>query len=119
MSRDYYSTGKRGTLDGVPIWRPKWFGDLGNDPEFIEATKPRDAYKAAYYAGGYRTVKDGIPCRLAGYVADWAPWMRRALFRGREREDYNGKPKDKELLAQAKALGLVKPPKPQEERAAA
>ena len=98
----YYSNGKRGTLNDVPIWRPKWYGTLGNDPEFIEATKPRTAFKQAYYDGGFRMIKDGIPCRLAGYVANWAPWMRRALFCGYT--SYH----DKEVERQAKLLGLCK-----------
>lgn len=82
--RDYYSGGKHGTMDGVPIWRPKWYGELGNDAEFREATKPRTAFKAAYYDGGHRITQDGIPVRLAAYVKDWAPWMKRALGNGVE-----------------------------------
>lgn len=77
----YYANGKRGEMDGVPIWRPKWWGELGNDPEFIEATKPRTAFKAAYYAGGHRMMRGGVPCRVAAQVADWAPWMKRAIAR--------------------------------------
>ena len=79
MSKDYYSNGKRGSFDGAPIWRPKWWGELGNDAEYREATKPRTAFKAAYYAGGHRMTIDGTPVRVAAYVKDWAPWMKRAI----------------------------------------
>jgi hypothetical protein len=82
MTAAYYANGKRGTMDGCPIWRPAWWGTLGNDAEFREATKPRTAFKAAYYKGGHRLTIDGAPCRVAGNVANWAPWMRRALGRG-------------------------------------
>ena len=79
---DYYKNGKCGQLDGAPIWRPKWWGTLGNDKEFVEATKPRTAFKTAYYEGGHRMVFDGVPIRVAAHVKDWAPWMKRALGKG-------------------------------------
>lgn len=82
--KDYYAGGKRGSEGGVPIWRPKWWGELGNDKEFREATKPRTAFKAAYYEGGHRMTIDGIPVRVAAYVKDWAPWMKRAICSGIE-----------------------------------
>lgn len=83
-STNYYTGGKRGTFDGAPIWRPKWWGELGNDAEFREATRPRTAFKAEYYDGGYRKIIDGVPVRLASQVADWSPWMKAALGKGTE-----------------------------------
>lgn len=77
----YYSTGKKGSLDGVPVWRPKWWGELGNDAEFREATKPR-GFKGAYYAGGYRLTIDGVPIRLAAHVKGWKPGNKAALCKG-------------------------------------
>lgn len=82
MSKSYYEGGKRGQLDGVPIWRPSWFGELGNDREFIEATKPRTAFKAAYYDGGHRMVVAGIPVRLSAYVKGWRPATKAMLLKG-------------------------------------
>ena len=81
-ARDYYKGGKRVMRDGAPCEVASWVGELGNDKEFIEATRPRTEYKKAYYEGGYRMIFDGVPCRLSAHVKDWAPWMRRALGRG-------------------------------------
>lgn len=78
----YYSTGKRGTEGGIPIWHPKWYGELGNDAEFREATKPRTAFKAPYYEGGYRLTIDGVPIRLAPHVKGWKPCNKAALCKG-------------------------------------
>ena len=82
MSANYYDGGKRVMRDGAPCKVASWVGELGNDKEFIEATRPRTEYKKAYYEGGYRMIFDGVPCRMSAHVADWAPWMRRALNRG-------------------------------------
>ncbi len=82
MRNDYYSNGKRGMEGGVPVWRPSWWNELGNDKEFIEATRPRTSFKQSYYENGHRMIVDGIPVRVAAYVKGWAPWMKRALFKG-------------------------------------
>ena len=82
--KDYYANGKHGTEGGIPIWRPKWYGELGNDAEYREAIKPRTAFKAAYYQGGHRMSVDGIPVRVAAYVKDWSAWMKRAIGSGAE-----------------------------------
>lgn len=37
---------------------------------------------ASYYEGGYRLVRDGIPCRVAAWVADLTPHGRSLLLRG-------------------------------------
>ena len=81
----YYSNGKRGSLDGARIWRPKWYGELGNDAEFREATKPRTAFKAKYYEGGHRMMIDGTPIRVAAHVKNWKPSNRAALCQGFDR----------------------------------
>ncbi len=78
----YYTCAKRILIGGVPCKVAPWVGELGNDSEYREAVRPRDEYKATYYEGGFRVVRDGIPCRMAGYVADWSPWMKRALLKG-------------------------------------
>lgn len=36
---------------------------------------------AAYYEGGYRFVRDGIPCRMAAWVKDLSPNARNLLLR--------------------------------------
>jgi hypothetical protein len=82
----YYAQGKRVTVNGVPCLKASWYGDLGNDAEYLAAIKPPEPkpWIIAYYAAGYRIVRDGVPCRVAAYVADWAPWMKNALLRGPE-----------------------------------
>lgn len=76
----YYTNAKRCTEGGVPIKRPKWWGELGNDPEYLAAVAPRNTFKAAYYEGGHRvTMWDGVPCRVAAIVKTWTPWRRRLL----------------------------------------
>lgn len=79
----YYATGQRCMLDGVPIWRPKWWGKLGNDKEFKEATKLR--INPAHYAGWHRMVIDGTPYRVAPHVAKWKPSNKAALCQGSDR----------------------------------
>lgn len=37
---------------------------------------------AAYYDGGHRFVRDGIPCRMAPWVADLTALSRDSLLRG-------------------------------------
>jgi hypothetical protein len=62
----------------------RWNGyhwTMGDDAEFIEATKPR-GFAPAYYEGGFRMVIGGAPIRMAAHVKDWSPWMKRALGRG-------------------------------------
>jgi hypothetical protein len=81
--RSYYAGGKKGSLDGVPIWRPKWYGELGNDAEYRDAIKPR-GFKASYYDGGHRLTIGGVPIRLAGHVKDWPARAKRALGKGSE-----------------------------------
>lgn len=44
----------------------------GEGPELTEALRPRDDFKAAYYAGGVRIKLDGAPMRVAGHVAKWS-----------------------------------------------
>jgi hypothetical protein len=44
----------------------------GLGPELTEALRPRDDFKAAYYAGGLRVKLDGAPMRVAGHVAKWS-----------------------------------------------
>lgn len=104
MSKDYYGGGKRGSLDGVPIWWPTWWGQLGNDAEFREATKPRTAFKAPYYDGGHRMVIAGIPTRVAAHVKSWSAANKAKLYKGTQafREG-------EEIRVQAIALGLVRP----------
>lgn len=85
----WYYGSKTVMLDGAPCVVASFIGELGHDREYYEATKPRTAFKAAYYKGGYRMLRDGIPVRMAAYVADWAPWMRRALLRGSETHKEN------------------------------
>lgn len=99
----YYANGKRGSEDGIPIWRPKWYGQLGNDAEYREATKPRTAFKAAYYEGGHRLTIGGVPIRLAGHVKDWPARAKSVLGKGTA-----GYREQKALEVQCRALGLVK-----------
>lgn len=80
--KSYYSDGKRGSEGGIPIWRPKWYGELGNDAEFREATKPRTALKAPYYEGGHRMTIDGVPIRLASHVKGWRAANKAKLCQG-------------------------------------
>lgn len=82
MSKSYYASGKRGMEGGVPVWRPAWWDELGNDAEYKEAVRPRTAFKAPYYADGHRMIINGIPTRVSAHVKDWAPWMRRVLYKG-------------------------------------
>lgn len=77
----YYSNGKKGSLDGAPIWRPKWYGELGNDAEYREAVKPRPP-KMGYYQDGVRRVIGGVPVRLAGHVKEWPARAVSALGKG-------------------------------------
>lgn len=104
MSTSYYSDGKRVSIDGVPCKVPAWWGQLGNDAEYREATKPRTAFKASYYQGGTRLTIGGVPTRLAGYVKDWSPRLKSALGKG----TISRKESD-DLDRQARALGLVTP----------
>ena len=78
---NYYANGKRVTINGAPMIVPKWYGELGNDAEYREATRPRTEFKAAYYEGGHRIMFDGAPMRVAAIVKTWSPWMKRALLR--------------------------------------
>lgn len=102
---NYYTGGKRISFDGVPCKVPTWYGQLGNDAEYREATKPRDTFKAGYYEGGHRLTIGGVPTRLAGHVKDWPTRLRSVLGKGtaaRKEQD--------ELKRQARALGLTAPP---------
>lgn len=92
--KEYYAQGKRGTLDGVPMLRPKWWGKLGNDKEFREATRER--YNAAHYPEGtIRIVRDGIPYRFAAHVAKWKPGNKAALCQGSDPFGLTLVPRDK------------------------
>lgn len=82
MTKDYYSSGKRAVINGAPCWVPAWWGELGNDAEYREATKPRTAYKTRYYAGGHRIMVDGVPIRVVEHVKTWSPWMKKAIGKG-------------------------------------
>lgn len=97
----YYTGFKKIRLDGVPCRVAPWHGELGNDPEALEAIRPRTSFKAAYYEGGYRLMRDGVACRLAGHVAALSPRARAMLHL----KTAGGK-EDRELERQAKALGL-------------
>jgi hypothetical protein len=81
MSKDYYKGGKRVSIDGVPCKVASWVGQLGNDKEFREATKPRGV-SPAYYEGGYRLVLGGIPTRLAPHVKGWKAANKAKLYQG-------------------------------------
>lgn len=65
--------------DGAPCVVYNWYED---DAEYLEAIKPRDTFKAAYYENGYRMVIDGTPIKLAAHVRDWSRWMKAALCKG-------------------------------------
>ncbi len=79
----YYKGGKKLIIDGVPCKVASWVGELGNDREFLEATRPRSGqYKKAYYDGGLRVIVDGIPCRVSAHVKEWSRWMKAALLKG-------------------------------------
>lgn len=92
--KDYYATGKRVVIDGVPTWKPKWWGKLGNDKEFREATRKR--YNTAHYPEGtIRIVRNGIPYRFAAHVAKWKPGNKAALCQGYDRFGLTLVPHDK------------------------
>lgn len=90
----YYSHGKRAWDNGVPVWRPKWWNQLGNDAECREATKPRGV-KLSYYEGGHRMVIGGVPIRVAAHVKGWKPGNRAALCQGFDRYGLTLRPHDK------------------------
>lgn len=77
----YYKNGKHGTEGGIPIWRPKWYGELGNDAEYRDAIKPRE-FKGAYYQGGLRLILGGVPTRVAPVVKRFKAGNKAALYRG-------------------------------------
>ena len=100
MAKYYYDGGKRVTIDGIPIKVPKWYGQLGNDKEFREATRAR-AFSPAYYEGGLRLMLGGIPTRVVPHVKGWR--SKAVLYHGSA--TYK---EQQELERQAAALGLVK-----------
>lgn len=83
MSNGYYNNSKRVMIDGVPCKVASWVGELGNDKEFLAATRPAHLkFKKAYYEGGIRMIVGGIPVRMSAHIKGWKASTKAMLLKG-------------------------------------